>query len=405
MEACSQDLVTSIIHQQIICEDINRDKIDGLLETLIGLWTTVKANVKESNVKEMTSKLSDLINKLKLLEGTAMVHKNELNPTSSKVEKQHHYYKILGLSNTAPDDEIKRAYRRLALKYHPDKNKTSGAEEKFKEVAEAYEVLSDKTKRDIYDQYGEEGLKGIGGPSSPGGNFQYTFHGDPRATFAQFFGSANPFQSFFDLGGCDPMGNIFPFPDEIDKTLFQCADQDPPIEHDLYCSLEEVLYGCIKKMKISHKVFQHDGTLCREDKVLIVDVKPGWKAGTKITFQKEGDQGHNKIPADIVFIIRDKVHPYFKREGSDIHYIVTISLKQALCGFTVDIPTLTGANIALHYGNDVVKPNTVKRISGHGLPYSKEPSRRGDLIVNFEIKFPDHLSQSLKDVLYKVLPN
>jgi DnaJ-class molecular chaperone len=111
------------------------------------------------------------------------------------------FYKILGISRTATDDEIKKAYRKLALKYHPDKNKAANAEEQFKLVAEAYEVLSDKKKREIYDQYGEEGLKGSpgggggGGGGHPGGHggvggshYTYTFHGDPRATFAQFFG-------------------------------------------------------------------------------------------------------------------------------------------------------------------------------------------------------------------------
>lgn len=98
------------------------------------------------------------------------------------------YYKILGIQKEANDDEIKKAYRKLALKYHPDKNKAPGAEERFKEVAEAYEVLSDKKKRDIYDQYGEDGLHGGapgagGDPNGP--SFSYEFHGDPRATFAQ----------------------------------------------------------------------------------------------------------------------------------------------------------------------------------------------------------------------------
>lgn len=119
------------------------------------------------------------------------------------------YYKILGISKSANEDDIKKAYRKLALKYHPDKNKTPEAEEKFKEVAEAYEVLSDKKKRDVYDRFGEEGLKGSaggggggGGPNMPGGqSFTYTFHGDPRATFAQFFGTDNPFESFFGFGG------------------------------------------------------------------------------------------------------------------------------------------------------------------------------------------------------------
>ena len=112
------------------------------------------------------------------------------------------YYKILGVAKTATDDDLKKAYRKLALKYHPDKNKAPGAEERFKEIAEAYEILSDKKKRQIYDQYGEEGLSGggAGGPgpagfrTSGGGpeTHQFFYHGDPMATFAQFFGSSNP---------------------------------------------------------------------------------------------------------------------------------------------------------------------------------------------------------------------
>lgn len=116
------------------------------------------------------------------------------------------YYSILGISRTATEDEIKKAYRKQALKYHPDKNKTPEAEEKFKLIAEAYEVLSDKKKRDVYDQYGEEGLKNGGGSSAfnSNPNFTYTFHGDPRATFSQFFGTDNPFDIFFNFGGLGP---------------------------------------------------------------------------------------------------------------------------------------------------------------------------------------------------------
>lgn len=111
------------------------------------------------------------------------------------------YYKILGISRGASDDDIKKAYRKLALKYHPDKNKEPGAEEKFKEVAEAYEILSDPKKKEIFDKYGEEGLKmGSGGGPGPGGStgsspggFSYTWSGDPNETFRMFFGSTNPF--------------------------------------------------------------------------------------------------------------------------------------------------------------------------------------------------------------------
>lgn len=359
------------------------------------------------------------------------------------------YYKILEIKKGASDDEIKKAYRKLALKYHPDKNKAPGAEERFKEVAEAYEVLSDKKKRDVYDQFGEEGLKGnVGGNtgvgSSPGGgNFTYTFHGDPRATFAQFFGTASPFGTFFDLGGGPGNNRMFASSfggdDEMDTDMdpfgfsgmgmgtrggpggaFRSHSfnihgnnanrgkdkiQDAPIEHDLYVTLEDIVRGCTKKMKISRRVLQPDGTAKKEDKVLTINVKPGWKAGTKITFQKEGDQGRNKIPADIVFIIRDKPHPLFKREGSDIRYTAKISLKQALCGTIVEVPTLTGEKIPINLTNEIVKPTTVKRLQGHGLPFPKEPSRKGDLLVAFDIKFPDTLSSSVKDILYDTLPN
>ncbi|NP_001306716.1 dnaJ protein homolog 1 [Bactrocera neohumeralis] len=341
------------------------------------------------------------------------------------------FYKILGINKSANDDEIKKAYRKLALKYHPDKNKTPQAEERFKEIAEAYEVLSDKKKRDIYDQYGEEGLKGgvPGGPNEQGGgNYSYQFHGDPRATFAQFFGSSDPFGIFFSSSDPSRMfgdsQNIFMSGGNDDDIYTQMGGgggafrsqsfnaqpnrkrqiQDPPIEHDLYVSLEEVDKGCVKKMKIS-RMSMATGQPRKEEKVLNITVKPGWKAGTKITFQKEGDQTPGKVPADIIFIIRDKPHQLFKREGSDIKYNARVSLKEALCGTVVKVPTLQGDRITLNSVGEVIKPNTVKRIPGKGLPFPKEPTRRGDLLVAFDIKFPDSLPPATRELLADVLPN
>lgn len=345
------------------------------------------------------------------------------------------FYKILGIAKTATDDEIKKAYRKLALKYHPDKNKSPAAEERFKEIAEAYEVLSDKKKRDVFDQYGEEGLKGGipgTGADSCGSGFSYQFHGDPRATFAQFFGSSDPFGVFF---GADPQrmfdgGNLFADSSDDHDIFAQMGgrggpggafrsqsfnvhspqnrkgrQQDPPIEHDLYVTLEDVDKGCTKKMKISRMAMQPDGQTRKEEKVLNISVKPGWKAGTKITFQREGDQIPGKIPADIIFIIRDKPHSLYKREGSDVKYTAKISLKDALCGTVVKVPTLSGETITINTNGEVVKPNTVKRLQGRGLPFPKEPSRRGDLLVAFDIKFPDSIKQSVREVLVDLLPN
>jgi DnaJ-class molecular chaperone len=113
--------------------------------------------------------------------------------------------------------------------------------------------------------------------------------------------------------------------------------QDPPIEHELNVTLEEIAVGATKKMKISRKVLNPDNRSTRaEDKVLTIDIKPGWKQGTKITFPREGDQSPTSIPADIIFIIKDKPHPTFKRDGSDLIYTAKISLKDVSSNIKID---------------------------------------------------------------------
>nr|XP_046263191.1 dnaJ homolog subfamily B member 1b [Scatophagus argus] len=341
------------------------------------------------------------------------------------------YYDMLGIKKGASEDDIKKAYRKQALRYHPDKNKSPGAEEKFKEIAEAYDVLSDPKKRDIYDRYGEEGLKG-GGPSGGGGGgpgtFSYTFQGDPHAIFEEFFGGRNPFGQFFgarnggmdeDMDTDDPFarfgmggGGMGGFSRTFSSGMGGMGGhssvvkkhQDPPVVYDLQVSLEEILSGCTKKMKISRKRLNPDGRTVRtEDKILEVQIKKGWKEGTKITFPKEGDQTPTNIPADVVFVLKDKQHPVFKRDGSDIVYPARISLRDALCGCTINAPTLEGKAVTVST-TDIVQPGMKRRISGEGLPYPKRPDRRGDLIVEYEVKFPERLSQNARDTIAQVLP-
>lgn len=341
------------------------------------------------------------------------------------------YYDVLGIKKGASEDDIKKAYRKQALRYHPDKNKSPGAEEKFKEIAEAYDVLSDPKKKDIYDRFGEEGLKG-GGPSGGGGGgpgtFSYTFQGDPHAIFEEFFGGRSPFGQFFgarnggmeeDMDTDDPfarfgMGGpgMGGFPRSFSTGMGGMGghssvvkkQQDPPVVHDLGVTMEEVLSGCTKKMKISRKRLNPDRrTLRTEEKILEVQIKKGWKEGTKITFPKEGDETPTNIPADIVFVLKDKPHSLFKRDGSDIVYTAKISLRDALCGCTVNAPTLEGRAVTVT-ATDIVHPGMKRRISGEGLPYPKRPDRRGDLIVEYEVKFPERLSQSARDTIAQVLP-
>ena len=331
------------------------------------------------------------------------------------------YYAILGLGKGASDDDIKKAYRKFALKYHPDKNKSPGAEEKFKEVAEAYEVLSDKKKRDIYDQYGEEGLKGgvPGSGGAEGQHYTYTFSGDPRATFQQFFGTNDPFAQFFNIGmdgsgshglfmhmnGGDSFGTYSTGceGDHFMTTSISSSSQDPAVVKELYVSLEEVMKGVTKKMKITRNVISPDGcSTHKEEKILTIDVKPGWKEGTKIKFEREGDQMPGKIPADIVFLIKDKDHPHFKRDGADLIYTARISLRQALCGANFTVPTLSGHRVTLEM-NQVINPHTTRRLSGYGLPYHKHPSTKGDIIIKFDIQFPSSISESSKELLSDIL--
>lgn len=194
------------------------------------------------------------------------------------------------------------------------------------------------------------GLKGTadGGAAGHGGpSYSYSFHGDPHAMFAEFFGSRSPFHHFFPQKGDDDMdisdsfgvfgrgqmGGMGCFQKSFQATpgghhRAQSKKKDPPVVHELKLSLEEVFSGCTKKMKISRKRLNPDGRTVRsEDKILMVDIKRGWKEGTKITFPREGDETPTNIPADVVFVVKDKPHPVFKRNGSDIIYPAKISLR------------------------------------------------------------------------------
>lgn len=342
------------------------------------------------------------------------------------------YYKILHLKESATEDDIKKAYRKLALRLHPDKNSSPEADEKFKEVAEAYDILIDKKKRKVYDLYGEEGLKGDANQES-NRKYSYTFRTDPKSTFSQFFGSSSSFQKFFDFGFSDG-SRLFTYQNEsmviedpfksfgsydmrhggLRSPTFKLHEstskekqnyQNSVEEHDVFVSLEEILTGCVKKVKVYRTVLLLNGSSAKEEKVFTINIPPGLKVGTKIAFQNESDKGKYKYASDIVFVIRDKPHPVFKREGCNLKYVAIISLKKALCGCEIEVPTLKGEKVKLNLINEILQPQTQKKLTGLGLPLSKDGSKKGDLIVSFDIRFPNSLPMYVKNILGEALPD
>lgn len=311
------------------------------------------------------------------------------------------YYKILHIRKEASVEEVKKAYKKLALIHHPDKNQCHDTET-FKEINEAYEVLSDIKKRKAYDKSREFN----GSANGWCGSFYNPFNGcEPMHnlhTFAPGYFSSH-MRFWGSVGPIPTMNNNFgSFNYNSSHSSFF---QDPPVEHNLDVTLEDIYNRTTKKMKISRLVLQPDYTFKREDKVFYIYVLPHWKTGTRVTFAREGDQGYNKIPADVVFVINVKPHPLFECEGHNIMYKCSISLLQALCGTIVEIPTLSTAMVDLDLTNEVVNPGTVKVLKGFGLPIPNESSKNGDLMVSFDIKFPQQVSTVVQAFLRNNFPN
>ena len=357
-------------------------------------------------------------------------------------------YDALSISPTASDAEIKKAYKKAALKWHPDKNPDKPeAAEKFKEVSQAYEVLSDPEKRKVYDQYGlefllrggapapegaEDGMPGGFGGNMPGGfNFgggggmpggTRTFHFSTNGGNGfKFSDPYETFSSFGRQGGAGGMDN-----DDLFEMLgglgqgfgrqgrgggrrtssFQPARPQTPevtvVERQLPVALEDLYKGTTKKMKIKRKVFDpNTGQLNTQDKILEIPIKPGLKPGSKIKFSGVGDQEEGGTQ-DLHFIVTEKEHPTLKRDGDNIKTIVELDLKDALTGWQKTVTTIDGKQLSVRGGGPTA-PGYQERYPGLGMPLSKKPSERGDFIVEVKVNFPKSLTAAQKTKIKEAL--
>ncbi|GAB4375399.1 MAG: J domain-containing protein [Salibacteraceae bacterium] len=307
------------------------------------------------------------------------------------------YYKILGVSKSATQDEIKKAYRKLAVKYHPDKNQgNKNAEEKFKEISEAYEVLSDPEKRKFYDQLGPNwkqyqqagfdpsaagGARGFGNAGN-GQRYYYQFEGDP----SEIFGDAGGFSDFFEafFGGRGRRRSGFGGSSAFSGFEDQSAGRD--LAGELHISLNEAYTG-------TERIVDLGGEKIR------VKIKPGAYDGLKLRVKGKGEKGGSGKPGDLYLTVRVAAHPDFQRKGDDLYTTKKIDLFTALLGGSVEVQTLAGrVKLKIPEG---VQNGKVFRLKGKGMAVYGKTSH-GDLYVKCEVEIPERLTDEQKSLVRKL---
>ncbi|XP_073138594.1 uncharacterized protein [Henckelia pumila] len=178
----------------------------------------------------------------------------------------------------------------------------------------------------------------------------------------------------------------------------------PAMEQELECTLEEICFGCIKKVNITIDTVTENGQVIEEDKVLTIKVKPGWKKGTTITFEGMGNEIQGMYPADVIFVVAEKQHPTFHREGDDLQLEVEIPLVEALTGCTLAVPLLEGRVMSMDI-DDIIYPGHKKIIEGQGMPRQNDPKTRGNLIITFSVEFPKELTEEQRSNIVDILQN
>ncbi len=287
------------------------------------------------------------------------------------------YYSVLGVSKSASDAEIKKAYRKLAMKYHPDHSKgNKGAEEKFKKISEAYAVLSDKDKRKEYDTFGSEGFhqrfsqEDIFRGFDFGDIFQEFGFGGGRGGARRFnFGQGSP----FNFGGGQQQARV----------------KGSDLVYELSLTLREVATGASKTVS-----FQHQG----RSENLTVKIPKGMITGKQLRLAGKGNPSpYGGPPGDLFIKSKLLDDPKFSARQYDLYLNHELKLSEAILGVTVSVPTIDDKQLSLKIPPGT-KHGTKMRLSGHGLPDMKN-NKKGDLYVSIQVKIPKNISAEQKKLV------
>jgi len=337
------------------------------------------------------------------------------------------YYKILGVSRDATEEEIKRSYRKIAMQYHPDRNPgNKEAEEKFKIASEAYEVLRDPEKREIYDHYGIEGLKGTGFTGFRGFDDIFSAFGD---IFEDFFGFGTTYKrktkarpgadlrydlkiSFYDAAFgketeieipkdvlCDICNGTGAKPGTNPAICPNCKGTGQVTRSQGFFTISTTCSQC----RGGGKFIPHPCKECRGlgrvkvNKKIQIKLPPGVDTGSKLRIRGEGEEGERGgPPGDLFVFLYVEPHDFFSRDGDDIICQIPISITQAVLGSEIEIPTLNGKrNLSIPKGTE---SGEIFRIKGEGFPKLRGYGR-GDQVVQIVVKTPKNLTKRQEELL------
>jgi curved DNA-binding protein len=294
------------------------------------------------------------------------------------------YYKVLGVDRNASKDDIKRAYRRLARKYHPDVSKEADAETRFKEMKEAYEVLKDPEKRSAYDQFGANWKAGQDFQPPPNWQREHSFGGGS-------FGDAGQFSDFFESLFGQARGGGFSF-----RTGSRRAKGED-LNAAISIPIEDAYRGASRTITLEVPEADANGAVTRRRKTLSVKIPAGITAGKRIRLEKQGGPGFGgSPPGDLYLAVEFEPHPYYRADGRDIHLELPVTPWEAALGRKVKVPTLGGAvDLKIPAGSSSGK---TLRLKGRGLP-GKPP---GDQYLELKVMVPPAEDEKMRQ-LYETL--